>query len=303
MSATPKAGHCQAAVTVATVTFNSASVIANALRSAPAHAGCIVVDNASRDDTLSVARAARPHAEIVALSRNVGFGAANNVALARCQTPFLLMLNPDATLGADTVALFLAAAAEYPDTALFGLDTEATAASTPGAVTPAISLSGSCLFGRVEALRAVSGFDEALFLYFDDNDLCLRVRAAGFSIAAVRGARIDHVAGRSTDHRFDSVLERAWLWGAACAYFADKHSAHPEGRNAARKLVNYRRKALLNRLLRTPGAAIYAARVAGAEAVRRDGPAVMHDNAFTGGTVRSGAQRAASVHEGVGACL
>ncbi len=297
MSAAAAAPDGESAATVATVTFNSAAVAAAALRSAPARARCIVVDNASADDTIATARAARPDAEIVALPRNVGFGAANNAALARCETPFLLMLNPDATLRAGTVAAFLAAAAAHPEIGLFGLGPE-----TLGAVTPAATLSGACLFARVDAMRAVSGFDEAIFLYFDDDDLCLRMRAAGFGVAAVPGARIDHVSGRSTDARADSALERAWLWGGACAYFAGKHRDAPEGRKAARKIANYRRKALLNRLLRPRGAEYYAARVAGADAVLREGPAVMRDNAFNGGPARAGAPRAAPKLEGAGAC-
>jgi hypothetical protein len=302
VSAAAAAPHGESAVTVATVTFNSAAVVAAALRSAPAQARCIVVDNASADDTIAAARAVRPDAEIVELPRNVGFGAANNAALARCETPFLLMLNPDATLGEGTVAAFLAAAAAHPEIGLFGLGPETPGPETPGPVTPAATLSGACLFARVDAMRAVSGFDEAIFLYFDDDDLCLRMRAAGFGVAAVPGARIDHVSGRSTHARADSALERAWLWGGACAYFAGKHRDAPEGRKAARKLANYRRKALLNRLLRPRGAEDYAARVAGADAVLREGPAVMRENAFNGGPARAGAPRAAPKLEGAGAC-
>ena len=83
-------------ITVVVVTWNSAPVIASCLESCSEYP-VILVDNASADGTLSVARAfANVH--IVANESNRGFAAAVNQGVAKCETEFVLLLNPDVTL-------------------------------------------------------------------------------------------------------------------------------------------------------------------------------------------------------------
>jgi GT2 family glycosyltransferase len=50
----------------------------------------------------------------------------------------------------------------------------------------------ACLLLRREAFEAVRGFDEAFFLYFEDTDLCLRLRGAGWELAYEPRARVVH---------------------------------------------------------------------------------------------------------------
>jgi N-acetylglucosaminyl-diphospho-decaprenol L-rhamnosyltransferase len=59
-------------------------------------------------------------------------------------------------------------------------------------------VSGSCVLVRREAFDAVGGFDERYFLYWEDADLCRRLRNAGWSICLRRDARVVHVGGRSS---------------------------------------------------------------------------------------------------------
>ena len=58
-------------------------------------------------------------------------------------------------------------------------------------------VSGSCFLARRAALDAVGGFDEGFFLYEEDVDLCLRVRAAGWRIVYTPRAEIVHHLGAS----------------------------------------------------------------------------------------------------------
>ena len=56
-------------------------------------------------------------------------------------------------------------------------------------------LSGACLLARRDALQRVSGFDERYFLYWEDADLCKRLRAAGYRVRYVSGATAVHRVG------------------------------------------------------------------------------------------------------------
>lgn len=59
-------------------------------------------------------------------------------------------------------------------------------------------LSGACLLARRDALAAVDGFDERYFLYWEDADLCRRLRHAGYHVRYVPGATAIHRVGQSS---------------------------------------------------------------------------------------------------------
>lgn len=59
-------------------------------------------------------------------------------------------------------------------------------------------VSGACMLARRQALAQVGGFDERYFLYWEDADLCKRLRAAGFHVRYVPGATAVHRVGHSS---------------------------------------------------------------------------------------------------------
>jgi N-acetylglucosaminyl-diphospho-decaprenol L-rhamnosyltransferase len=59
-------------------------------------------------------------------------------------------------------------------------------------------VSGACMFARRAALDEVGGFDEAYFLYWEDADLCRRLRNAGWHVRYVPAATVVHDVGQSS---------------------------------------------------------------------------------------------------------
>jgi hypothetical protein len=59
-------------------------------------------------------------------------------------------------------------------------------------------VSGSCVIVRREAFDGIGGFDERYFLYWEDADLCRRLRNAGWSIRFRPDARVVHLGARSS---------------------------------------------------------------------------------------------------------
>jgi GT2 family glycosyltransferase len=142
----------------------------------------LVVDNASRDDSLSLVRERFPGVEVLPQDENLGFAVANNLAAAKASGEALLLLNADAWLEAGALDLLTAKLSGRPDV---------------GLVAPRLRY---CVLVRAEAFRAVGGFDERFFMYFEDVDLCLRLEAAGWRLAEEQRAVVCHaggVAGRS----------------------------------------------------------------------------------------------------------
>lgn len=59
-------------------------------------------------------------------------------------------------------------------------------------------VSGACMLARREALSSVGGFDEGYFLYWEDADLCRRLRRSGWHVRYMPGAGVIHDVGQSS---------------------------------------------------------------------------------------------------------
>jgi hypothetical protein len=96
----PEWGGPPVDVSVIVVTFNSAAVIGRCLAAVRSSveryaAEILVVDNSSTDGTLQRVRDSAPDATLISLERNVGFAAANNIALERAQGRYVALVNSD----------------------------------------------------------------------------------------------------------------------------------------------------------------------------------------------------------------
>ena len=65
----------------------------------------------------------------------------------------------------------------------------------PDGIVPADFVDGAFMLMRAAALRRIGTFDEKLFIYAEEADLCLRMRRAGFSVGVVPGARAEQQTG------------------------------------------------------------------------------------------------------------
>jgi hypothetical protein len=87
-------------------------------------------------------------------------------------------------------------------------------------------LSGASMMMRRETLERVGGFDETYFLYFEETDLCLRVKQAGWDIWYVPDSRVMHIRGQSTGvTTLDDKPKRlpGYWWESRRRYYAKNH--------------------------------------------------------------------------------
>jgi hypothetical protein len=198
----------------------------------------IVVDNASSDGSADAVEAGFPHAKLIRLDQNVGFGSANNAALDKCTGDLVFLLNPDVLVKAGcvtTLADFLAATPragavgprlERPD----GRLDLAARRAFPSPISAFYRLAGlsrlfsnsprfnrynlgdvpsdsvheidagtaACLMVRRKAIDQVGFFDPQFFMYGEDLDLCYRLRQGGWKIYYQPAAMAVHIKGSST---------------------------------------------------------------------------------------------------------
>lgn len=179
-------------VTVITVTFNSAHCLPSLGKALALFRNVVVVDNGSDDNCVNLCSKHLPQAHILALSKNLGFGAANNRALAQTRTPFALLLNPDCEITPQSVVALVQTALKWPDTAMVApqllqpdgkLDINYRwpqllwDSRGPGVTDGPACVGFVCGAAMLLRISAFEGefFDENFFLYYEDDDLCTRL--------------------------------------------------------------------------------------------------------------------------------
>lgn len=250
-----------AQVTVVVVTFNSAHCVpalAEALAQGPA---VVVVDNGSHDGTCDAVRERLPRARLLALPTNLGFGAANNRALATVATPYALLLNPDCLIRTDDVAALWRTAEQWPQAAIvvpqlvdsqgrpqvnYGWPRGLAHSRGPGAqgLLCVGNACGAVMLLRLDALPTREWFDTRFFLYYEDEDLCLRLFRAGQPILVDPQVRVGHLNRGSVRGR--RPLQTEYLRGRHHATSKLLFTAKHVGEAAARR---QRRRTLVLALL------------------------------------------------------
>jgi N-acetylglucosaminyl-diphospho-decaprenol L-rhamnosyltransferase len=100
-------------------------------------------------------------------------------------------------------------------------------------------LSGACLLARRDALRSVNGFDERYFLYWEDADLCRRLRELGVQVRYVPAATAVHRVGQSSRGVRASSI-RAFHESAYLYYATHVAPTSPSKRRLAKMLLSVR---------------------------------------------------------------
>jgi N-acetylglucosaminyl-diphospho-decaprenol L-rhamnosyltransferase len=227
-------------VTVISVAYNSMSVLPGMVESLHAGLPLVIVDNGPDDGLRAWAKSRGIDCRVP--GENLGFGRACNLGAAGAATPFLLFLNPDARLQAGTLDALLAAAARHPGAAAFGAALQDGAGHVgykhrtrlapqdrfapkvvPTADTAVPALSGAALMVRRAAFAAVGGFDPAIFLYYEDDDLSLRLRASQGPLIFVPSAVATHYSGKSSTPSTALSHFKGYHWARSRIYTARKH--------------------------------------------------------------------------------
>ncbi len=191
-----------------------------------------VVDNGSSDDSVKMVKKNFPQVSIIQSSKNLGFAGGNNLGLKKVTSKYALLLNSDTIIGDQALDNLIEFATEggygicscrllnqdgtpqpntgdlpYPLAIFFwlsGLD------DLPffGSLWPSFHkkdikegevgwVAGTAMLISKSVLDKIGLLDEALFMYAEDTDFCLRATKAGFKIGWTKKAQITHLGGGS----------------------------------------------------------------------------------------------------------
>jgi len=195
----------------------------------------IVADNASSDGSPGHIRALFPSVRVMELGSNRGFGAANNAAAKISSGEWLMFLNSDTEIRPHALDRMVDFFQQHPQVGIAAPNVvypdgrfQLAAGALPGlmqefrdrrihqrlnAGDEALRMrlreqyrrprqvgwvTGGCLMIRRNLFTRLNGFDEEMFMYFEDKDLCKRALDLHWQVMTVPDAEIIHVLGGSS---------------------------------------------------------------------------------------------------------
>ena len=240
-------------LSIVIVSFNARADLAAclaSLRAAPPSVPheLVVVDNASEDGSVEAARAVAG-VTVTALDRNVGFAAANNIAIRATRSELILLLNSDTLVPPGAIDALVARLRAVEDAAVAGpriVDGRGQAELSFGPMLSPLNewrqkhrsdawiarettreqfvdwVSGACLLVWRRDAQAAGLLDERFFLYTEDVDFCAAIRRLGRKVLFTPVATVTHLRGRSRASR-PEASHRAYRRSHVAFY--EKH--HP----------------------------------------------------------------------------
>lgn len=217
-----------------------------------------VVDNNSSESIEDMMESKFPGVKLILNNSNEGYAKANNKAIKKCSGKYILLLNNDTVLLPGAIDILYSFIEKSPDIGIVGPQTlsdqqtlQESFCKTPNLLTEFFRktiynrsikkrdsfwgkklyqeyqreqevdwVTGACMMIRKEAIVDVDLFDDNFFMYFEDADLCCKVREKGWKVKYTPSAKIIHYVGRS---RETNKMKVAKEYRVSQLYFYQKH--------------------------------------------------------------------------------
>ena len=249
-------------ISIVLVTYNSENIIKNFLLQSQLqdHKNIIIVDNASRDKTVSIIKKLRPDVHVIKLKENIGFGSAVNLGLDNNQSEYTLVINPDTFL---STSFFndLYSGILRNDTA--GLIAP-TIVNDNYFLSPPLSefkknighklhlknydqsvnfISGACFLIKPSLFLSKKIFDENIFMFYEDNDLSKQIELMGLDKIILSDCFIYHQGESSSSPSHFITALKNFHYGWSESYFTKKYQSNrtAEWKNLL-TLLNYTKR-------------------------------------------------------------
>ena len=224
----------------------SENVIHDCISSIPKDIKIVVVDNSNNKSFKNEIEKKYNNVRCILSENNIGMGAGNNYGLSEIDTDFGFILNPDVLLRNDTIDEIIRASKKidtfsiispimenenYPNYKLSEEDDFINKKDEPFKVKSvdgfAMLLNLSRL-NKLENFRNKKYFDENIFLYLENDDICKRVIENNENIYIIPKSKIKHLGAKAVDKKYEYQIElsRNWHWVWSKFYYNKKHYSY-----------------------------------------------------------------------------
>jgi GT2 family glycosyltransferase len=217
-------------ITVIITSFHSGEKIFNCIESINKDVKIIVVENSNDQELKKKIQSKYKNVDCILSEENLGYGAGNNLGLSKVLTNYALIVNPDVTLEKDTIDNFFLTIKNIKNFGIiapiskdeiytnFSIDSDKNLKEIE-------SVKGFAMFLSMNNLKEIKFFDENFFLYFEEIDLCKRIRKNDIKIYIDPSIKVNHLGGTSHNSEINKTMElsRNWHWMWSSFYYHKKH--------------------------------------------------------------------------------
>ena len=212
-------------LTVVIVTFKSDEKIINCLKSISYNIPVVVVENSDNKNFKNKIENIFTNVKCILVGENKGYATANNIGLKSVTTKYALVLNPDTILDKDAIKNFFNAKEQVEDFWLIGPANNQIVNfnENDNNFKEVNNLKGFAIFFNLSKFNQ-DYFDENFFLFFEEIDLCRRVKKNKGKIYLHKNIFIKHDGASSVNktNKLDLEKTRNWHWMWSTFYYQKK---------------------------------------------------------------------------------
>lgn len=203
----------------------------------------LVIDNASTDGSANMVKEEFPQVELICNEKNLGFARANNLGIRQAKGDYILLLNSDTEVSPRALDGMVEFLNSYPEVGVVGCQLVDSAGKVeescgffptpkailltklrrskllgpwfknsrasilnPEGIQEVDWVTGACLMTRRRVVDEAGPLDEQMFMYFEDNDWCYRIKKAGWKVYFIPETQIIHKRGGSLKQVPDRMI-------------------------------------------------------------------------------------------------
>ena len=217
-------------ITFVIVTFHSEKIIFDCLDSLPKDSKKLIIENSNNLDLKDLLEKKYPNLKCYLMDENLGYGKANNVGINFSQTEFVFILNPDVRFKSSNIEEFLKIVSGQEFAIAAPIENQEFKISSKQKNFEDVNyVKGFAMLLNKKFLNK-EYFDENIFLYLEEIDLCKRVKDKKGRILRVN-IPVTHLGASSHGDRenFEMEKSRNWHWMWSKFYYKKKHDGYLSG--------------------------------------------------------------------------
>ena len=182
--------------------------------------------------------------DVKIMQQNIGYGRALNVGLNKTNKKYVFIVNPDVSFSIEDVERMVEIARNDCRSTCIWAPVYEKNDNIKDVIESVSLVSGAAMLFEIE--KFTSFFDENIFLFFEETDLCKRVINNGGKIKLCHSVAFDHKFGKSSGDDFDIECIKAWHYAWSRCYFMKKHNLFNCYDNIFKMYLEYKIQSLIN---------------------------------------------------------
>ena len=218
-------------LTILIVAFKSEESIHKCINSIEKKYSILVIENSANKFFKEDLEKKYNNVKCILAGENLGFGKASNVGLNLVKSKYVFLINPDTLLTSNTIDQLIYYSQKINDFALLSpvmMDPEdknyriyknKKTTINKSEYLEVDFIKGFSMFFNMSRFKTIGFFDEKIFLYFEEDDLCKRVRNFNEKIYVIFSSKISHIGGQSHNKEFNEEMDDSRHWHHMWSYY------------------------------------------------------------------------------------